>query len=193
MGESDKTESDFVRVVVALFKDDIETALKNVYNNRIKPTLKRTAADSLKDLVDQTFGIVSNQSAIPAGSVVANGQKTEYNKMFKGENNKLTTTSISSPSSTTKSDTNYNGLPNYVTVGSNEEAQNIIKIMNDILLKDGEVSVNDFFDFAGQSARISGNSAAPLYGWDNIDAASITEMADGKWLLSMPRYKFLGR
>lgn len=200
MGESEDQESDFVRVIVALFKEDIEDAIKAVYKNRIAPTFKRTVADSLKDIVDRLFGTSSTVSNVPAGSL-QNNQKTDYTKSFKTGSVPVTTVNLLGTSSSTSantgkaaaSSTNYNGLPNYVTVSSYNEAQNVVNAMNDIIRADGEVSVNDFFDFSGKSNIISGSSTASRYGWYNIDGHTITEMADGQYMLSMPRYEYLGK
>lgn len=201
MGESENPESDFMKVVTALFKDDIEVAVRNVVKNRIIPTMKKTASDSLKDLVDQMFHTGPTTPVIPAGSV-ANGQKTTaYNKMYvSGSNTPVTTirtvdSSYTLPAAnvgkTATSTTNFNGLPNYITVPTYQDAENIVNVMNDKIREEETASVNDLFDLAGKSHLISGNSAAPRYGWDNIDAHTITPMADGQYMLSMPPYKYL--
>lgn len=198
MGESENQESDFVRVITALFKEDIEDAVKNVYKTRIAPTIKRTASDSLKDIIDRLFGNTPTQPAIPAGSVQSN-QRTDYTKKYVSGN--LPASTVQAMNSTipqgnnnqkaSTSNTNYNALPNYVIVASANEAQNIIDVMNDVIREEGEVSVNSFFDFAGKSNQLSGSSTATLYGWDNIDGHTITQMADGQWILTLPRYKYL--
>lgn len=198
MGESENQESDFVRVITALFKEDIEDAVKNVYKTRIAPTIKRTASDSLKDIIDRMFGNTPTQPPIPAGSVQSN-QRTDYTKKYVSGNlpastvqamNSATLQGNSNQKAST-SNTNYNALPNYVIVASANEAQNIIDVMNDVIREEGEVSVNSFFDFAGKSNQLSGSSTATLYGWDNIDGHTITQMADGQWILTLPRYKYL--
>lgn len=200
MGESENQESDFIRVVTALFKEDIEDAIKSVYKTRIGPTIKRTASDSLKDIIDRLFGNTPTTSSIPANSVQSN-QKTDYTKRYVAGGMPATTMQTlnsvnpqsTNASKSTVSNTNFNGLPNFVTVATASDAQNIVDAMNDVLRVDGEVSVNDFFDFAGRSNAIAGNSTAARYGWDNIDDHTITEMPDGQWMLAMPRYKYLGK
>ena len=199
MGESENQESDFIRVITALFKEDIEDAVKSVYKTRIGPTIKRTASDSLKDIIDRLFGNTPTTPSVPAGSVQSN-QRTDYTKRYVAggmpASTMQTLNSVTSQSNAGKSavsNTNFNGLPHYVTVATSNDAQNIVDAMNDVIREDGEVSVNDFFDFAGQSNRIAGNSTATRYGWDNIDDHSITEMPDGQWMLAMPRYKYLGK
>lgn len=195
MGESQNQESDFVRVVTALFKEDIEDAVKSVYNTRIKPTIKRTVADSLKDIVDRVFGTTPTQPTIPASSAKAGEQTTNYGKI--STNAVLASsnsTPLALPTNTSKaavSNTNYNGLPNYVSVSTYNDAQNVVNILNDKIREDGEASVNDLFDCAGKSSIISGNSVATRYGWYNIDGHTITQMADGQWMLSMPPYNYL--
>lgn len=198
MGESENQESDFIRVITALFKEDIEDAVKSVYKTRIAPTIKRTASDSLKDIVDRLFGTTTQTpSNVPAGSV-QNSQRTDYTKSFKSGNIQTSTAqtlnSVTPQTNTSKaavSNTNYNGLPGFVTVASFDDAQNVVNAMNDVIREEGEVSVNEFFDFAGKSNIISGNSVAARYGWDNIDGHTITEMPDGQWMLAMPPYKYL--
>ena len=202
MGESENSESDFIRVVTSLFKDDIEEAVKKVYKNRIRPTIKKTVSDSLKDLVDQMFGTTSTVSNIPAGSVAQNNQKVPYNKMFTGSSpattSSTTTTSTTQalPSAggtttTTPTNTTYNALPHNVIVASYQDAQNIVDVMNDKLRAEGEVSVNDLFDFAGQASAIAGSSTATKYGWHNIDGHTITELPTGEFMLAMPHYDWL--
>lgn len=194
MGESDNQENDFFKIVAAIFKEDIEEAVKKVYESRIKPTIRKTASDSLKDLVDQLFHTTSTvPSVIPASSVKPGQQATNYGK--------ISTAAVMSssnaaalPAGTSKpavSKTNYNGFPNYVTVSTYDNAQNIVNYMNDKIREDGEASVNDFFDCAGKSKAIEGNSVATKYGWYNIDGSTITQMADGQYMLSLPPYEFL--
>lgn len=200
MGESENQESDFVRVVTALFKEDIEDAVKSVYKTRIKPTIKRTASDSLKDIIDRLFGTTPTAPNIPAGSVQAGQQRTNYGKIsttaIMSSSNVSNGTALPSQSNASRpvaSESKYNALPNFVMVDSFENAQNIVNALNDIIREDSEATVNDLFDFAGKSGMISGNSAAARYGWDNIDGHNITEMPDGKWMLAMPPYKYLGK
>lgn len=196
MGESENQESDFIRVITALFKEDIEDAVKSVYKTRIAPTIKRTASDSLKDIIDRLFGNSPNTPTIPAGSVQLS-QRTDYTKSFKSGTIQASAVQSSdqttSQAKTAVSKTNVNGLPNYLTVGSYEEAKNLVEAMNDVILKDGEVSVNDFFDFAGKSNLIAGNPVAARFGWNNIDSHVITEMPDGQWMVMMPTYGYLGK
>lgn len=196
MGESQNQESDFVRVVTALFKEDIEDAVKSVYNTRIKPTIKRTAVDSLKDIIDRLFGVTPTQpSTIPAGSAKIGQQTTNYGKIStEAIKSSISGTTLALPADTGKaavSNTNYNGLPNYVTVATYNDAQNVVNILNDKIREEGEASVNDLFDCAGKSNIISGNSVAARYGWYNIDGHSITQMENGQWMLSMPPYNYL--
>lgn len=196
MGESENSESDFIRVVTSLFKDDIEEAVKKVYKNRIRPTIKKTVSDSLKDLVDQMFGTTSTISSIPAGSVVQNSQKVAYNKMFNGSTPATTTSSTTQAlpaagETNNSSKTTYNALPRNVIVSSQQDAQNIVNVMNDKLRAEGEVSVNDLFDFAGQAKAIEGSSTATRYGWHNIDGYVVTELPTGEYMLVMPEYDWL--
>ena len=190
MGEASNNESDFVRVMTSLFKDDIESAVRTVFKNRIRPAFNKTMSDSLKDIVDIMFGNTPSTSNIPAGAVQVNTNKVNYSGISTA---KVANTSLpaSSNTSASVSKTNYNGLPKYVIVGSFDDAQNIVNYMNDVILKEGEVSVNEFFDCAGRSNDIAGNSVAAKYGWNNIDGHTITQMADGQWMLSMPPYEFL--
>ena len=202
MGESENSESDFVRVMTSLFKDDIEIAVRTVVNNRIKPTFKQTMNASLKDMVDLLTGNTPTVSNTPAGSVQV--QKTNYSAAYKttGMIPKTTVTTLGSPvnsqsalpastSTNSVSNTNYNGLPNSVIVPTYNDAVNVVNFMNDVIREEGEVTVNDLFDCAGKANEIAGNSAATRYGWTNIDGHIINETPDGQYILMMPKYSYL--
>lgn len=196
MGESDNQENDFFKIVAAIFKEDIEEAVKKVYKSRIEPTIRKTTSDSLKDLVDLLCHTTSTvPSVVPASSVKPGQQATNYGK--------ISTAAVMSssnaaalPSGTIKPvtlKTQFNGFSKFVVLSSYDDAQNVVNYMNDKIREEGEASVNDFFDCAGKSKAIEGNPIATKYGWYNIDASTITQMADGQWMLSMPDYEYLAK
>lgn len=165
---------------------------KKTFSEKLKNSLLNEDIDNVKDYVIYDV-------AIPV-------MKEAFAKFVTNSINSIFGTDIRIPSSSTKNSRNfdYTGCSrskdrreetrstrrtydeNDIVLETREEAEDVLKAMDNVIAEYGRVTIRELFEFCGESAPYT----ADKYGWRDLSTAYSQKVRDG-YLLKLPRATIL--
>lgn len=164
---SSKKKSDLRKLTDVFIKDDIHTVLDCIWKDYVVPNAKTA--------ILETVNMLLNGTDAPRKTGNSNG-RTPYTSYYKSQEKGKTT---ENGRSKTKSVYDYDNIE-FTDRG---EAEMVLKQMDDILEQYDTVSVADFYEMAG----VSSTETDQRYGWDTIANAKVVRLANGGYMVRLPR------
>lgn len=161
-----KKKSGLQKMAGAMFAEDKEKVKSYILMDVLLPTIADGVTDILKKSIDAIFGRKSTGRDSRAS-------KVSYRSYYDNPDRGNTTSNRAK------------GVYDYddIIFSSRAEAEEVLERMDELIELYGNVSVQEFYGFAGVSSEYTSNK----YGWTDIHTAKVVRISGDGYMIKLPR------
>lgn len=155
------------RITDILVPEDVSDVKSYVFEDIFIPLIKDAILGTVETFLHGRSGFRGGKSSLGIK------QNTPYNRMYQGN--------TKSPVATTTTRTGYEYED--IVVNSRDDANEVLRKLNELIIQYDMVSVNDLYDMVG----IIGNHTDCKWGWTDISTARAERLRDGRYWIRLPK------